>query len=198
MPAAPGLIMRPGVDPRTAPNKPPLPPPQFTRLFECGLLVERNHAVPLRDGVRILLDLYRPQGPAGAADLPVLLAWGPYGKHARSNQLFWPASGVDPGWLSPITPFEGPDPVAWCPRGYAIAVADPRGAWLSEGEFHHNGRIEGEDCCDVIAWLAEQSWSNGKVGMTGVSYLAAIQYLAASLRPPALAAINPWEGFSDW
>jgi predicted acyl esterase len=194
----PELIMRPGVDPYTAPNKPLLPPADFTRLVEYGLTVERNHAVVLRDGVRILLDLYRPSGAAGEADLPVLLAWSPYGKHARSNQLFWPASGVDPAWLSPLTPFEGPDPVAWCPRGYAIAVADPRGAWLSEGEFHHNGRIEGEDCCEVIAWLAAQSWSNGKVGMSGVSYLAAIQYLAASLRPPALAAINPWEGFSDW
>jgi predicted acyl esterase len=198
MPSAPDLITRPGIDPRTALNKPPLPRADFTRAFECGLLVERNHAVPLRDGVLILLDLYRPPGPAGEVDLPVLLSWSPYGKHARSNKLFWPASGVDPAWLSPITPFEGPDPVAWCPSGYAIAVADPRGAWLSEGEFHHNGRIEGEDCCDVIAWLAERSWSNGKVGMTGVSYLAAIQYLAASLRPPALAAINPWEGFSDW
>lgn len=198
MAGAPVLIMRPGVDPRTAPNKPPLPPAEFACVSECGLVVERNHAVRLRDGVRILLDLYRPPGPAGEAGLPVLLAWGPYGKHARSNLMFWPASGVDPAWLSPITPFEGPDPVAWCPRGYAIAVADPRGAWLSEGEFHHNGRIEGDDCCEVIAWLAAQSWSNGKVGMTGVSYLAAIQYLAASLRPPALAAINPWEGFSDW
>jgi len=190
--------MRPGVDPASAPNKPPLPPRDYIRLQEQGLSIERNVAVRLRDGVHVLIDLYRPEGRRGEADLPVLLSWSPYGKHARSNQVFWPASGVDPSWLSSLTPFEGPDPVAWGALGYAVAVVDPRGAWLSEGDFHHNGYVEGEDCCDVIAWLADQAWSNGKVGMTGVSYLAAIQYLAASMRPAALAAINPWEGFSDW
>ena len=135
---------------------------------------------------------------AGETDLPLLLAWGPYGKHALSNHVFWPRSGVDPSWLSPLTPFEGPDPVHWCPRGYAVAVADPRGAWQSEGDFHHNGIQEAEDCYDTIQWLADRPWSNGKVGMTGVSYLAAIQYYVAPLKPPALAALNPWEGFSDW
>jgi len=193
-----GLIMRPGVDPRSAPNKPPLPPADYVREEQDGLLTERNVRVPLRDGTIILADIHRPAGPAGEADLPLLLSWSPYGKHARSNQVFWPASGVNPEWLSPLTPFEGADPVLWCQAGYAVAVVDPRGAWLSGGDFHHNGLIEGEDCFDTIGWLADQSWSNGKVGMTGVSYLAAIQYLVAPLKPPALAAINPWEGFSDW
>jgi predicted acyl esterase len=192
------LIMRPGVDPHTAPNKPPLPPADHVTLRQQGLFIERNVRVPLRDGVRIYLDLYRPQGLAGVVDLPALLSWSPYGKHAVGNQVFWPHSGVDPAWLSTLTPFEGPDPVYWCKAGYAVAVVDPRGSWLSPGDFHHNGPIEAADCADVIAWLADQPWSNGKVGMTGVSYLAAIQYYVAPLRPPALAAINPHEAFSDW
>lgn len=192
------LIMRPGVDPATAAFKPPLPPKDYQRRIEGDLLIERNLKVPLRDGIKIYLDVYRPSGPAGEHDLPLLLGWSPYGKHGLSNQVFWPASGVDPAWLSPLTAFEAPDPVFWCQHGYAVAFADPRGAWLSEGEFHHNGIIEGKDCRDTIEWLAHQSWSNGKVGMTGVSYLACIQYLVAPLKPPALAAINPWEGFSDW
>jgi hypothetical protein len=192
------LIMRPGVDPATAAFKPPLPPKDYHRRVEGDLLIERNLSVPLRDGIRIYLDVYRPSGPAGEQDLPLLLGWSPYGKHSLSNQVFWPASGVDPAWLSPLTAFEAPDPLFWCQRGYAVAFADPRGAWLSEGEFHHNGIIEAEDCRDTIEWLADQSWSNGKIGMTGVSYLACIQYLVAPLKPPALAAINPWEGFSDW
>jgi len=198
--AAPSFdpIMRPGIDPATAPNKPPLPPLAYDRRQERGLVIERNLGVKLRDGVTIYADLYRPEGVAGEAGLPALLAWGPYGKHALSNQVFWPRSGVDPEWLSPLTPFEGPDPLHCCPRGYAVAVVDPRGAWQSEGDFHHNGIREAEDCFDTIGWLAEQGWSNGKVGMTGVSYLAAIQYLVAPLKPPALAALNPWEGFSDW
>lgn len=191
------LIMRQGVDPRTAPNKPPLPPIDHTESREHGLFVERNVKVLLRDYQRIYLDIYRPQGLA-SFDLPTLLSWSPYGKHARSNQVFWPDSGVNPEWLSPLTPFEGPDPVYWCNAGYAVAVADPRGSWLSEGDFHHNGPVEAADCAEVIAWLAEQPWSNGKVGMTGVSYLAAIQYYVAPLKPPALAAINPHEAFSDW
>ena len=190
------LLMRPGVDPRTAPNKPPLPPLVCDERIEQGVRIQRNIAVPLRDGVRIYIDLYRP--PAVESGLPVLLGWSPYGKHGLSNRVFWPASGVDPQWLSPLTAFEAPDPVFWCQRGYAVVFADPRGAWQSEGEFHHNGRVEAQDCRDAIEWLGAQTWSNGRVGMTGVSYLAAIQYYVAALRPGPLAAINPWEGFADW
>jgi len=192
------LIMRDGVDPHTAFGKPPLPPADYDRREEQGLVIERNLSVPLRDGVRIFVDVYRPAGPAGERDLPLLLGWSPYGKHGLTNQVFWPASGVRPEWLSTLTAFEAPDPVYWGERGYAVAFADPRGAWQSGGDFYHNGLQEGEDCYDAIQWLAEQPWSNGKVGMTGVSYLAAIQYLVAPLKPPALAALNPWEGFSDW
>ena len=189
-------ITRPGVDPFGAPGKPPLPPAEYDRRTEQGLTIERNCAIVLRDGIEIYCDLYRPEGVE--RDLPILLAWGPYGKHALSNQVFWPRSGVDPAWLSELTPFEGPDPVWWGKRGYAVAIVDPRGAWLSGGDFHHNGIQEAEDCADAIEWLGGRPWSNGRVGMTGVSYLAAIQYLVAPLKPGPLAALNPWEGFSDW
>lgn len=190
------LIMRRGVDPHSAPNKPPLPSTDFVSRTERGLIIERNCRIPLRDGVEIFADIYRPD--SASHDVPVLLAWGPYGKHALTNKVFWPRSGVDPEWLSDLTAFEAPDPVFWGSKGYAVAVVDPRGAWLSGGDFHHNGIQEAEDCADAIEWLAARAWCSGRVGMTGVSYLAAIQYLVAPLRPPALAAINPWEGFSDW
>lgn len=190
------LIMREGVDPATAPNKPPLPPRDYARWEEEGLLIERNVEVPLRDGVKILVDVYRP-ADRPEADLPILLGWSPYGKHGLSASL-WPPSGVEAGWMSRFTAFEAPDPLFWCPRGYAVVFADPRGAWLSEGDLRHNGLGEGEDCYDCIEFLAALPWTNGKVGMTGVSYLAAVQYLVAALKPPHLAAINPWEGFSDW
>jgi predicted acyl esterase len=189
-------LMRPGVDPYSASHKPPLPPPDYVRIVQDGLVIERNRTVRLRDGTEIFVDLYRPEG--AERDVPILLAWGPYGKHALSNHVFWPRSGVEPGWLSPLTPFEGPDPVWWGSHGYGVAVADPRGAWLSGGDFHHNGIQEAEDCADTIEWLGSLPWGNGRVGMTGVSYLAAIQYLVAPLRPGPLAALNPWEGFSDW
>lgn len=190
------LIMADSVDPATAFGKPPLPPRDYARWEEDGLLIERNVAVPMRDGVTILVDIYRP-ADAAEADLPILLGWSPYGKHGLSATL-WPPSGVQDGWMSRFTAFEAPDPAFWCPRGYAVVFADPRGAWLSEGDLRHNGLGEGEDCYDCIEWLAALPWTNGKVGMTGVSYLAAIQYLVASLKPPHLAALNPWEGFLDW
>ncbi|MCB5426424.1 CocE/NonD family hydrolase [Altererythrobacter sp. CC-YST694] len=189
-------LMRPGVDPFSATHKPPLPPAEYGRHVEKGLVIERNCVIPLRDGVEIFCDLYRPEG--AERDLPILLAWGPYGKHGLSNNVFWPRSGVNPEWLSELTPFEGPDPVWWGTQGYAVAIVDPRGAWLSGGDFHHNGIQEAEDCADAIEWLGRLPWGNGRVGMTGVSYLAAIQYLVAPLKPGPLAALNPWEGFSDW
>lgn len=189
-------LMRPGVDPFSATHKPPLPPAEYGRHIEKGLVIERNCVIPLRDGVEIFCDLYRPEG--AERDLPILLAWGPYGKHGLSNNVFWPRSGVNPEWLSELTPFEGPDPVWWGAQGYAVAIVDPRGAWLSGGDFHHNGIQEAEDCADAIEWLGRLPWGNGRVGMTGVSYLAAIQYLVAPLKPGPLAALNPWEGFSDW
>ncbi len=191
------LIMKDGVDPATAPNKPPLPPADHVQWTEEGMLIDRNIPVLMRDGTRILIDLYRPaENPDGP--LPVLLGWSPYGKHGLSDRLFPPHSGVEEGWMSRFTAFEAADPVYWCAQGYAVVNADSRGMWLSEGDVRHNGIGEGEDCYDMIEWLGVQPWSNGKVGMTGVSYLAAIQYLVAQLKPPHLAAINPWEGFSDW
>lgn len=191
------LILRPGTDPATNPYKPPLPPLGQTRIVEDGLVLDRNVPVTMRDGVVIYVDIFRPEGARGERDLPVLLAWSPYGKHGKSDGL-WPAAGVEADWISRHTAFEAPDPAYWCAHGYAVCYPDPRGAWLSQGELRHNGIGEGEDCHDLIEWLGVQPWSNGKVGMTGVSYLACIQYLVAPLKPPHLAALNPWEGFSDW
>lgn len=189
-------LMLPGLDPHSHPTKPALPPLDHERRVERGLEIERNCRIPLRDGVEIFCDIYRPEGVRSA--VPILLAWGPYGKHWLTNRVFWPRSGVDPDWLSDLTAFEAPDPLWWGQQGYGVAVVDPRGAWLSPGDFHHNGIQEAEDCADAIEWLGRRPWSNGRVGMTGVSYLAGIQYLVAPLRPGPLAALNPWEGFSDW
>jgi hypothetical protein len=152
----------------------------------------------MRDGIQILIDIYRPDGTRGTHDVPILLGWSPYGKHNTSSRLPWPAADVAEGWISPHTAFEAPDPMYWCRHGYAVVYPDPRGSWYSEGELRHGGLGESEDCYDLIEWLGTRDWSNGKVGMTGVSYLTAIQWQVASLRPPHLAAINPWEGFTDW
>lgn len=189
------IITRPGVDPATVFGKPPPPPLQHETIDADGMLLERDAPVELRDGVVIYLDVYRP---SDAADpLPVILAWGPYGKHWVTQRTF-SGSGVDPAWISPYTGFEAPDPRYWTGHGYAVAYADPRGLWHSGGDFPHNGPQERDDLYDTIEWLGARDWSNGRVGMLGVSYLAGSQYQAASVRPPSLKAISPWECFADW
>lgn len=187
--------MRIGRPPSEALGKPLLTGPEYRARRENGLFIEQNVPVVLRDGTRILIDIYRPD--ADPSHLPVILGWSPYGKHNLSSRGF-PHSGVEEGWISPYTAFEAPDPAYWCRRGYAVVFPDPRGTWLSEGEMHHGGQQESEDAYDLVEWLGEAPWSNGKVGMSGVSYLAAIQWQVGPLRPRHLAALNPWEAFSDW
>jgi uncharacterized protein len=192
------LIMRAGVHPARVVGKKVPPPPEPVELHESGMCIERNVSVHLRDGTRIFIDLYRPDGPAGQRDLPTLLGWSPYGKHNLSSRLNWPEADVAAGWISAYTAFEAPDPVYWCGHGYAVVYPDPRGSWYSDGELRHGGMGESEDCYDLIEWLGTRPWSNGRVGMSGVSYLTAMQWQVAALHPPHLAAINPWEGFTDW
>jgi uncharacterized protein len=191
------LIMREGVHPSLVTGKKVPPPPTYGEVREQGLHIERNVLVPMRDGTPIFVDIYRPDS-LHKEPLPILLGWSPYGKHNTAARLPWPAAGVEEGWISPYTAFEAPDPLYWCPRGYAVVYPDPRGSWYSQGELRHGGLGEAQDCFDLIEWLGELPWTNGKVGMSGVSYLAAIQWQVGPLRPRHLAAINPWEGFSDW
>lgn len=190
------LIMRAGVHPTQVVGKKVPPPPDYGSHCENGLRIERNVAVPLRDGVRILIDIYRPE--RALQPLPILLGWSPYGKHNVSDRLPWAAADVGESWISRYTAFEAPDPLYWCAHGYAVVYPDPRGSWYSEGELRHGGVGEAQDCYDLIEWLGACPWSNGRVGMSGVSYLTAIQWQVAPLHPPHLAAINPYEGFTDW
>ena len=190
-------IMRDGVDPRDAVFKAPHPGVGHRIWHADGLRIERDIEVAMRDGTRILVDVYLPDGLPQDGTAPAILGWSPYGKHNLSDRL-WPPAGVEPGWISKYTAFEAPDPAYWCPHGYAIVYPDPRGTWYSQGEMNHGGAQEGDDVYDLIEWIGTQPWCNGRVGMSGVSYLACTQYQVAPLRPPHLAAINPWEGFSDW
>src|SRR5262245_54859359 len=84
------LIMRAGIDPKLVVGKKVPPPPELAERRENGLRIERNVSVRLRDGVRIYIDVYRPDGPVGERNLPALLGWSPYGKHNTSAQLSWP------------------------------------------------------------------------------------------------------------
>lgn len=186
-----GIIFTPG----RPPEEEGYPGFGYRTSTENGLYIERDVAVQMRDGAHIYIDIYRPADRQDTS-LPAIISWGPYGKHVTKR--IYPNSGVREEWISSYTPFEGPDPLYWCRHGYAIVVADPRGMWYSQGNYFHGDFVhEAPDLYDLIEWVARQPWSNGKVGMSGVSYLARCQWLVAALKPPHLAAINPWEGFVD-
>jgi hypothetical protein len=93
--------------------------------------------------------------------------------------------------------WEVPDPQRWVPDGYAIVVIDARGTGKSPGFYEMMSPLQTRDLYDAIEWAGVQPWSNGKVGLLGVSYLAIKQWQVAALQPPHLAAMIPWEGMFD-
>lgn len=129
--------------------------------------------VPMRDGVVLRADVYRPAGPGS---FPVLIYRTPYGKAEAAEYYDTHLRAVA--------------------RGYAVVLQDVRGRYASEGEFKPY-RNEGADGYDTIEWAAAQSWSNGIVGTYGLSYPGAVQWLAAIESPPHLEAMVPAMTFSS-
>lgn len=162
----------------------------------CDILLERDVPIKLRDGVTIYADIFRPT--TGDA-CPALLAWSPYGKEIGGQMLddVPMRAGVAIDATSGLEKFEGPDPAYWVAHGYAVVNPDKRGTYMSEGDLLYWGHEDALDGCDVIEWIASQKWCNGKVGMSGNSWLTVSQWFIAAERPEHLAAIAPWEGFCD-
>ena len=176
-------------------GRPPAPPPHYSDRTVDGMRIIQNLKVTMRDGVAIYIDIYLPQGAGDEPVLGTLVGWAAFGKHNVSATL--PANtGLPDGSISKYTGFEVPDPVYWTAAGYAVVYPDPRGSWHSEGTYYQVG-TEIDDAYDLCEWTGSQAWSNGKVAFTGVSYPATIAWQLATRRPPHLAAIVPWEGFTD-
>ncbi|MCR4751631.1 MAG: CocE/NonD family hydrolase [Eubacterium sp.] len=159
--------------------------------LDCDMIFDRDVPIELRDGVVVFADVFRP---VGSEKVPAIIAYSPYGKQKHSNYLPW---GVPESKLSGLQKDEAPDPGFWVPRGYAVVQPDTRGVFFSGGDNYSFGSAEARDGYDIVEWAAAQDWCSGKVGMSGNSYLAISQFLIASLNPPHLAAIAPWEGFND-
>ena len=130
--------------------------------------IETDVAVIMRDGVTLHADVYRPDGPG---PFPVILERTPYDKSTPGTMIML-------------------DPIKAAKRGYAMVIQDTRGRYTSEGEFYCF-RDDINDGYDTVEWAASQSWSTGKVGMCGTSYVGATQWLSAISQPPHLAAIAP-------
>lgn len=186
------IKFRQGVDPRE--GKYPGFRPNAVELVD-GMEITRDVAIPMRDGITVYADIFRAEG--STKNLPTLLTWSPYGKHGLKTFDMFPGSGVPKGTVSRHAVWEGPDPLYWTKKGYAVVNGDARGSWGSEGDLEILGPLLAYDGYDAIEWIATQPWSNGRVGLAGVSYLAIVQWRIAQLNPPHLACINPWEGYTD-
>lgn len=159
--------------------------------------------IPCDDGVVLRCDVFRP---ADGGEYPVILSYGPYGKGLAFQEGYAPQwkkmvaehPGVVAGTSSSYQNWEVVDPEKWVPDGYACVRVDSRGAGRSPGTVDPWSPRETRDLYECIEWAAGQPWSNGKVGLCGISYYAMNQYQVAALQPPHLAAICAWEGASDW
>ncbi|MEB4209126.1 CocE/NonD family hydrolase [Mycobacterium sp. 94-17] len=180
-----------------------LRPPVTVTPAPADLVKDHDVAVPMADGVRLRVNIYRP---AGDGPFPVILSAHPYNKDMlpKKTRNGWSVNvqyrvmnQPEPLSFSSETNWEAPDPVWWTQHGYAVINADTRGGGSSEGVGSLFSDEEADDIYQLIEWAARQPWCTGSVGMLGVSYLAMSQYKVAALNPPSLRAICPWEGFTD-
>ncbi len=145
-----------------------------------GVTLECGVAAAMRDGVRLVADIYRPAASPGP--WPVLLMRQPYGRDIASTVVY-----AHPTWFAR--------------RGFMVVIQDVRGRGDSEGEFHAF-RHEIDDGHDTVMWAAALPGSNGRVGMYGFSYQGSTQLLAALGRPPPLKALAPhmtaFDLYSGW
>jgi putative CocE/NonD family hydrolase len=136
-------------------------------------IVERKVMMPMRDGVKLATDIYRPKNASGKVG--TVFVKTPY------NFNFWDVRNRVPSDMTAA--------ITAIKRGYAYVVQNERGHFFSEGNYDILGapRTDGYDALD---WISKQPWSNGKVGATGCSSTAEYQPGVAATNHPAFAAMN--------
>ncbi|WP_445384128.1 CocE/NonD family hydrolase [Robiginitalea sp. IMCC44478] len=134
-------------------------------------IIDQKVMMPMRDGVRLATDIYRPKGTEA---VPVVFSRTPYNFNTWGD-----------GEMRTRTLQQALD---WVRKGYAYVVQNERGRYFSEGEWDILG-VPLTDGYDAFSWLSRQSWSNGKIGTIGCSSTAEWQMAVASLDHPAHAAL---------
>ena len=161
-----------------------------------------NEPIAMDDGIVLHADVYLPVKPGR---YPVILSYGPYGKgyaFQESNAPAWERLVKAHPYIlerssNKYQAWELVDPELWVPDGYAIVRVDSRGAGMSPGVIDPWSPRETQDFYHCIEWAGTQAWSNGKVGLNGISYYAMNAWQVACLKPPHLAAICCWEGSGE-
>jgi uncharacterized protein len=165
--------------------------------------IDWDAPITMDDGVVLRADVFRP---ADAGKHPVILSYGPYAKGLSFQEgykgnwarLIKAAPEVLRGSSNKYQNWELVDPEKWVPDGYVCVRVDSRGAGCSPGYLDVWSPRETQDLYQCIEWAGTQPWSNGKVGINGISYYAMNQWQVAALKPPHLAALCIWEGASDY
>jgi len=187
---------------------------ELQQRFQAGNIQSGREEV--RDGMRILWDapIVMDDGVVLRADVflpvsegkyPAIMSYGPYGKGLAFQEKYSTAweimvrdfPDVARNSSNKYQNWEVVDPEKWVPDGYVCVRVDSRGAGRSPGFMELHSPRETQDFYDCIEWAAVQSWSNGKIGLAGISYYATNQWRVAGLKAPHLAAICVWEGYAD-
>jgi predicted acyl esterase len=148
-------------------------------------IAEKDVLVPMRDGVKLAIDVYRPNSDER---FPALLAFAIYNKDLQgpdAAEALPPQPSWAPMWAGLL---EAGDTKFFVSRGYVHVIGSPRGIGKSEG-----GGSREWDCYDLIEWIAQQPWCDGNVGMVGISGFGAEQLAVAKQQPPHLKAIFPFD-----
>ena len=168
-----------------------------------GMHIDWDVPITMDDGLVLRADVFRP---VAAGRYPVILSYGPYAK-GLAFQDGYPSAwqrmvaehpDVAYGSSNKYQSWEVVDPEKWVPDGYICVRVDSRGAGRSPGYIEPFSPRETRDFYECIEWAGVQPWSNGKVGLNGISYYGINQWQVASLQPPHLAAMCIWEGSADW
>jgi uncharacterized protein len=160
------------------------------------MVIERDLPIAMDDELVLRADVYRPKTDL---PVPVIMTSGPYGKgvmYQDHYKVMWEwliaqHPGLLPGSTRSFLTWETVDPEIWVPWGYAVVRVDSRGACRSPGLLDIFSPRESRDYYNAIEWAGTRPWSNGKVGLNGISYYAINQWHVAQLQPPHLTARPP-------
>ena len=168
-----------------------------------GMHIDWDAPIGMEDGIVLRADVFRPLGDG---KYPVILSYGPYAKgldfregyKSQWARLIKAVPDTLKGSSNKYQNWELVDPEKWVPDGYVCVRIDSRGAGRSPGLLDSWSPRETQDFHQCIEWAGTQPWSNGKVGINGISYYAMNQWQVGATQPPHLAAMCIWEGSADY
>ncbi|WP_406081713.1 CocE/NonD family hydrolase [Micromonospora sp. NBC_00858] len=172
-------------------------------VVQDGMRISFDVPIEMDDGLVLYADVF---APVAEGHYPVLMTMGPYAKGLAFQEGWkfnwdklvrdWPE--VAEGTSNKYANWETVDPEKWVPDGYVCVRVDSRGAGRSPGVLDPWSPRETRDFYECIEWAGVQPWSNGKVGLSGISYYAMNQWHVAALQPPHLTAMLVQEGAADF